>query len=104
MPTTLVDHFCRYVPVHSTADENSATYPSTPGQLELGRLLADELRTLGLRDAAQDKYGIVLATIPATVTHAAPCGAWIAHVDTSPEPTGPNVNPQIPPASTARHP
>jgi tripeptide aminopeptidase len=95
MTNTLLDRFCRYVRLHTTADENSTTYPSTPGQLELGRMLADELRTLGLRDATQDKYGIVLATIPATVAHAAPCIAWNAHVDTSPETTGLNVKPQI---------
>src|SRR5207244_1079156 len=69
--------------------------PTPPGQPELGRLPADELRALGLRDAAQDKYGIVLATVPATVAHAAPCIAWIAHVDTSPETTGLNVKPQV---------
>src|SRR5262249_44668866 len=61
---------------------------------ELGRMLTEELRALGLRDTAQDKYGIVLATIPATVPHAAPVMAWNAHVDTSPETTGLNVKPQ----------
>lgn len=95
MTNTLLDRFCRYVRVHTTADENSKTYPSSPGQLELGRMLAEELRALGLRDAVQDKHGIVLATIPATVPHTAPCIAWIAHVDTSPETTGLNVKPQV---------
>ena len=71
------------------------TYPSSPGQLELGRLLTQELRALGLRDAAQDEHGIVLATMPATVTHAAPTIAWIAHVDTSPETSGHNVKPIV---------
>ena len=45
-------------------------------------MLAEELRGLGLRDAEQDAHGIVLATIPATVTHVAPTVAWIAHFDT----------------------
>jgi tripeptide aminopeptidase len=95
MTNTLLDRFCRYVRVHTTADENSSTYPSTPGQLELGRMLVEELRAMGLRDAAQDKSGLVLATVPATVQHAPPCIAWNAHVDTSPETTGLNVKPQI---------
>jgi tripeptide aminopeptidase len=92
---TLLDRFCRYVRVDTQADEKSSTYPSSPGQLELGRMLTSELRQMGLRDAQQDEHGIVLATIPATVNHAAPTIAWIAHVDTSPETTGVNVKPLV---------
>src|SRR5262245_12524452 len=91
---TLLDRFCRYVRVNTQADESSSTYPSTPGQLELGRMLTDELRALGLR-AEQDEHGMVLATIPATVKHAAPVVAWIAHVDTSPETSGQGVKPIV---------
>jgi tripeptide aminopeptidase len=92
--SSLLDRFCRYVRIDTQADETSRTYPSTPGQLELGRMLAAELRDMGLRDAVQDEHGIVLATVPATVTHA-PTIAWIAHVDTSPETTGRNVRPVV---------
>ena len=92
---TLLDRFCRYVRIHTQADEAATTYPSSAGQLELGRLLTQELRALGLRDAEQDEHGIVLATIPATTAHAAPTVAWIAHVDTSPETTGLNVKPTV---------
>jgi tripeptide aminopeptidase len=92
---TLLDRFCSYVRIDTQADEAASTYPSSPGQLELGRLLAEELRALGLPDAAQDEHGIVLATLPATVSHAAPAIAWIAHVDTSPETSGRNVRPVI---------
>jgi tripeptide aminopeptidase len=92
---TLLDRFCRYVRIDTTAVENAGTYPSSPGQLELGRMLADELRAMGVRDAIQDEHGIVLATVPATVRHAAPTIAWIAHVDTSPETTGRNVKPIV---------
>jgi len=92
---TLLERFCRYVRIDTTAVEGATTYPSSPGQLELGRLLAEELRGLGLSDAAQDEHGIVLATIPSTVRHTAPTIAWIAHVDTSPETTGRNVKPIV---------
>jgi tripeptide aminopeptidase len=92
---TLLDRFCRYVRIDTMSDEKSRTAPSTPGQLELGRLLRDELRALGARDAEQDEHGIVLATLPATVPHPAPTMAWIAHVDTSPETTGKNVRPIV---------
>ena len=93
--TTLLDRFLRYVRIDTTAVENAGTYPSSPGQLELGRMLADELRALGAADAAQDEHGIVLATLPATVAHAVPAIAWIAHVDTSPETTGRHVQPIV---------
>jgi tripeptide aminopeptidase len=92
---TLLDRFCRYVRVCTQADEKAGTYPSSPGQRELGRMLTEELRALGLGDAAQDEHAIVTATIPATVTHRAPTMAWIAHVDTSPETTGLNVKPVV---------
>src|SRR5262245_5725158 len=92
---SLLDRFLRYVRVGTTANEKADGYPSSPGQLVLGKMLAEELRTLGLRDAEQDGHGIVLATLPATVAHPAPPIAWIAHVDTSPETTGENVQPIV---------
>jgi len=91
----LLDRFCRYVRIDTQANESATTYPSSPGQLELGALVAKELRTLGLKDALQDKYGIVLATIPATVNRTVPTIAWVAHVDTSPETSGHNVKPIV---------
>ena len=61
---TLLDRFCRYVKVETTAAEEAKTYPSTPGQLDLGRMLADELRALKLDDVSMDENGIVMATVP----------------------------------------
>jgi tripeptide aminopeptidase len=92
---TLLDRFCRYVRIDTQADEKATTYPSSVGQLELGRLLVEDLRALGLRDAAQDGHGIVMATVPATLPREAPTMAWIAHVDTSPETSGHNVKPIV---------
>jgi tripeptide aminopeptidase len=90
---SLLDRFCRYVRIDTQADESARTYPSSPGQLELGRMLTAELQAMGLRDAAQDEHGIVLATIPATWQPHGPTIAWIAHVDTSPETSGRSVKP-----------
>jgi tripeptide aminopeptidase len=92
---TLLDRFCRYVRFDTQSDENATTYPSSTGQLELGRTLVDELQAIGLKDAVQDSHGIVLATIPATVVRSAPTIAWIAHLDTSPETSGHNVQPIV---------
>jgi tripeptide aminopeptidase len=91
----LLDRFCRYVRIDTQADEASTTYPSTRGQLELGRMLAQELQALGMRDAVQDEHGVVLATLPATGAKACPVIAWIAHVDTSPETSGLAVQPIV---------
>jgi tripeptide aminopeptidase len=59
------------------------------------RDLADELRSLGLRDAAMDEHGYVTATIPPTSNKRVPTIAFIAHVDTSPEMPGDNVKPIV---------
>jgi len=63
----LLERFLRYVRVDTTAGEDaagqsSAGYPSSPGQLELGKMLVEELQALGLADARQDSFGIVTAT------------------------------------------
>jgi tripeptide aminopeptidase len=94
---TLLDRFCRYVRIDTTASETAGTYPSSPGQLVLGKLLRDELLALGLHDAEQDDHGIVMATIPATTSRPAPTIALIAHMDTSPETTGKDVKPAVHP-------
>lgn len=92
---TLLDRFCRYVRVSTQADERATTYPSSPGQLELGRMLVEELQAIGLRDAHQDPHGIILATVPSTVPRPAPTIALIAHLDTSPETSGIGVKPIV---------
>jgi tripeptide aminopeptidase len=92
---SLLDRFCRYVQIDTQADEKSGTYPSSPGQLQLGKLVVAELREIGLTDVAQDNHGIVLATIPANGRPQAPAIAWIAHFDTSPETSGHGVKPIV---------
>lgn len=91
---TLLDRFCRYVKVETTAVEEAKTYPSSPGQLDLGRMLADELRALKLDSVSMDENGIVMATVPGNVP-GAPTIAWCSHMDTSPEFTAKNVKPVI---------
>ena len=91
----LLGRFLRYVQIDTTASDSSGTYPSSPGQLVLGKLLANELREMGLKEVEQDQHGLVWAAIPATVKHDAPVVAFNAHVDTSPETTGKNVKPHV---------
>jgi len=91
----LLDRFLRYVRIESTANESAGVYPSSPGQLELGALLAGELRDMGAADVEHTERGLVYATIPATVAHNAPVVALNSHVDTSPETTSVGIAPQV---------
>src|SRR3954449_10166020 len=88
------ERFLRYVRIDTQSHEDSETYPSTAKQLDLLRLLVDELHEIGLPDAAIDEHGYVTATIPATVDRETATIAFFAHVDTAREVTGANVNPQ----------
>jgi tripeptide aminopeptidase len=90
----LLERFERYVRIESTAARTRTQSPSTPGQLELGRLLVEELRAAGLDDAALDANGYVTATLAATVDDA-PVIGLIAHVDTSPDAPGAGVEPLV---------
>lgn len=93
--TKLLDRLVRYAKVWTTSDENSPTMPSTERQLDLSRMLAAECEGLGLTDVSVSDAGVVIATIPATVDHEAPAIVFNSHVDTSPEYSGQNVQPQV---------
>jgi tripeptide aminopeptidase len=88
------ERFLRYVRIDTQSDEDSETYPSTEKQLDLLRLLVDELKEIGLPDAAIDEHGYVTATIASTIAHDAPAIAFFAHVDTAREASGAGVEPQ----------
>ncbi|MBX3010734.1 MAG: peptidase T [Caldilineaceae bacterium] len=91
----LETRFTRYVQVDTVSDDTSATVPSTPQQLDLQRLLAEELRGLGASAVTLTETGFVLATIPATVPHPVPTVAFLAHVDTVHHFGGSQVQPRV---------
>jgi tripeptide aminopeptidase len=99
--TELLERFLRYVRIHTESDARSETFPSTAGQLTLLRMLADELRTLGVADVRQDEHGYVMALLPSTIPaelaaeRRVPAVGWVAHVDTSPDVSGKDVKPQV---------
>ncbi|HVM16066.1 MAG TPA: peptidase T [Gaiellaceae bacterium] len=90
-----LERFLRYVRIDTQSDPHAGTYPSTEKQLDLSRLLVDELRAIGLEDAELTEGSVVMATIPATTDREVPAFGLIAHVDTSPELSGANVRPQV---------
>ncbi len=92
---TLLERFLRYVQIDTQADETSSSSPSTAKQLVLSKMLAEECGRIGLQDVSCDEFGNVMATLPATVSHAAPLIVWLAHVDTSPEYSGAGVVPIV---------
>lgn len=90
----VLERFLRYVAVDTQSDPDSTSYPSTAKQLDLSRLLVDELRAIGLDDAELTEPGYVLATLPGTVA-GAPTVGLIAHVDTAPAAPGTGVTPVV---------
>jgi tripeptide aminopeptidase len=90
----LLDRFLRYVKVETTAVEDTDKYPSSAGQLELGRMLAEEMRAIGLADVNVSEAGVVMGTLPGNVP-GAPTIAWLAHQDTSPESSAKDVKPNV---------
>jgi len=89
----LLERFLQYVKIDSTADDQSQSVPSTPGQLEIGRLLVEQMLAMGISDAAQDEFGIVMGTVLGNCE--APVVAFNSHVDTSPDAAGKDVKPNV---------
>ena len=88
----VLSRFLRYVQVDTQSNDDSETYPSTAKQLDLGKILADELREIGLEDVELTEHGYVFATVPGS---AGPTVGLIAHMDTSSDESGTNVKPQV---------
>lgn len=91
----LQERLIRYVTIDTQSDETSPTSPSTECQLDLLRLLTEELRAMGASDVRLTDYGVVLATIPATVPGDLPVMGWLAHVDTAPAYAASGVKPVV---------
>jgi tripeptide aminopeptidase len=90
----VLDRFQRYVRIDTQSRRDRSGSPSTPGQLDLGRLLVAELRDAGLTDAALDESGYVTATLPGS-EGTDPVIGLIAHMDTSPDAPGSGVEPIV---------
>lgn len=90
-----LDRFLGYVKIDTQSSEESETYPSTAKQLNLSRKLVEELKELGLTEIELTEHGYVFATLESNVDKDVPTIGFIAHVDTSPEVSGENVNPVI---------
>ena len=90
----ILDRFLRYIAIDTQSNEESESQPSAAKELDLLRLLRDELVALGV-DATLDQYGYVMASIPSNIDKKVPAVGFIAHVDTAPDASGKDIKPQI---------
>lgn len=92
---TLVERFLKYVSFDTQSDPTTGVTPSTAKQLVFAEYLKSELEALGLEDISLDEHGYLFATLPSNIEKDVPTIGFIAHLDTSPDMTGANVNPRI---------
>jgi tripeptide aminopeptidase len=92
---TVRERFLRYVKIDTQSSHTSTTYPSTEKQKDLGRLLVEELKEIGIADAHLDDFGYVYATVPSNTAKTVPVICFCAHMDTSPDVTGKDVKAQL---------
>lgn len=95
----LTNRFQEYVCIDTQSEENSSSYPSTKRQLNLSKLLFEQLKTLGMKEVELTEHGYVFATLPSNLpdekANHIPTIGFIAHIDTSPDVSGANVTPII---------
>ncbi|MFX0561323.1 peptidase T [Tepidibacillus infernus] len=93
--SNVVERFLKYVKYDTRSDDESNTVPTTPGQMVLAKAIAEELKEIGLEEVTLNEKGYIYATLPANIDREVPTIGFIAHMDTSPDMTGTNVNPKI---------
>lgn len=93
----IIDRFIRYIKIDTQSDPNNKAFPSTEKQWDLAHLLVDELKEIGLDEISLDENCYLMATLPSNVNFDVPIIGFIAHLDTSPDYSGTNVNPQFHP-------
>lgn len=91
----LLEKFLNYVKIETTSDETSETCPSSKVQLNLAKILVEDLKAIGLEEVDLDSNGYIMATLPANTDKKVPTIGFIAHMDTAPSFNGANVNPRI---------
>lgn len=92
------ERLLRYVKINTQSVYDQDQVPSSPNEFDLARVLVNELKALGLQDVSLDDHCYVMATLPANIDTPAPVVGLIAHMDTSPDLSGENVNPRIIPS------
>lgn len=92
---TVTDRFLKYVTFDTQSSETTGVTPSTPGQRVFAEALVKELEEIGLEEITLDEKSYLMATLPANTTKKIPTIGFIAHLDTSPDMSGKDVQPRI---------
>jgi len=93
----IIDRFVKYIKVDTQSDPNNPDFPSTKKQWDLAKILVEDLKEIGMEDVTLDDNCYIMATLPSNVDFKVPTIGFIAHIDTSPDYSGTNVNPQFHP-------
>lgn len=91
----LINRFFKYVSFNTQSDPSKSQYPSSIGQYSFAQSLKSELIELGLKEVSLDENGYLMAKLPSNVEHDVPAIGFISHMDTAPDASGENVQPQI---------
>ncbi|PWG04434.1 peptidase T [Polaribacter aquimarinus] len=91
----ITDRFIKYITIDTESDPNNPAFPSTEKQWDLAKVLAEELKQIGMQEVDLDKNCYIMATLPSNLDYEVPTIGFIAHIDTSPDFTGANVKPKI---------
>ena len=91
----ITERFIKYISIDTQSDEENEDFPSTEKQWDLAKVLVEDLNAIGMLDVTLDENCYVMATLPSNVDHHVPVIGFISHIDTSPDYSGTNVNPQI---------
>jgi len=92
---SIAGRFIRYARIQTQSDNKSASFPSSVGQMELARVIIGDLLEIGCTEVSLDRNGYVMATLASNITKGTPTIGFIAHLDTSPDYSGKDVQPQI---------
>lgn len=91
----IVNRFLKYIQIDTQSDPSNPAFPSTEKQWDLAHVLVEELKTIGMQDVTLDENCYIMATLPSNIDKTVPTIGFVAHIDTSPDFSGTNVNPQI---------
>ncbi len=94
MKKEVLEKFLRYISIDTQSDDGSTSAPSTKKQLDLAKVLFDELQALNLTNVSLDDKGYIMATLPSNIEKKVPVIGFIAHMDTSPDMPGVNIKPK----------
>jgi len=91
----IIDRFIKYIKIDTQSDPENPAFPSTEKQWDLAKILVEDLKSIGMQDITLNNNCYIMATLPSNVPYKVPTIGFISHIDTSPDYSGTNVNPQI---------